>query len=117
MKPYHGLIAWQRANEFTLEVYRMTKAFPKEELYGITSQLRRASVSVPTNLVEGYARRGKKEWRRYITIADASLTECEYLMELSLALGYLQQEDYNSLEAIRAKTSFLLGKLRQSLVC
>ena len=116
MKPYHDLIAWQRSNEFTLEIYRVTKTFPKEELYGIISQLRRASVSVPTNLVEGYARRGKKEWRRYITIADASLTECEYLMELSLALGYMSKEDYNHLETIRAKTSFLLRKLRQSLV-
>ena len=68
---------WQRADALALEVYRATQDFPREELYGITAQLRRAALSVPTNIVEGYARRGDKELARFIDIALGSLAELE----------------------------------------
>jgi four helix bundle protein len=66
---YKDLNVWQKADEFALEIYRITKHFPKGEMYGLTSQLKRAALSVPTNIVEGYARKGDKELSRFINIA------------------------------------------------
>ncbi len=70
---YEKLLVWQRADELAYQVYAATKAFPKEELYAMTSQLRRAALSVPTNIVEGYARQGKNEFRQFANIALGSL--------------------------------------------
>ena len=68
-KGYRKLIVWQKADEFSFQIYFATKSFPKEELYGITSQLRRAALSVPTNIAEGYGRQGRKELKQFINIA------------------------------------------------
>jgi four helix bundle protein len=108
---YKDLTVWQRADALALAVYGATKRFPKDEVYGITSQLRRAALSVPTNIVEGYARKGDKELARFIGIAIGSLAETEYLLSFALRLGYLK--DYCSLEAIRSEVGKLLWKFHK----
>jgi four helix bundle protein len=89
---YRDLNVWQKADELALESYKLTKKFPKDELYGITSQLRRAVLSVPTNIVEGYARKGDKELARFVNISLGSLAEVEYLLSFSRKLGYFTDE-------------------------
>jgi len=80
---YKNLKVWQKADELAIEIYRITKTFPKDELYGMTSQLRRAGISITTNIVEGYSRKGDKELARFINSAIGYLAEVEYLLEFS----------------------------------
>ncbi len=85
---YEDLIAWQKAHAYVLDVYRTCKAFPKEELFALTSQLRRASTSVPSNIVEGFGRWSDAEKVRFYNIASASLKESHYQLRLAHDLGY-----------------------------
>lgn len=105
---YKDLKAWQKADEFAFEVYRITKVFPKDEVYGLTSQLRRAALSVPTNIVEGYARKGDKELGRFVSIAVGSLAETEYLLDFSKRLGYLSEQEFAAIESLRNQVGKLL---------
>jgi len=82
------LIVWQRAREFVLSVYRYTRRFPKEELYGLTSQFRRAAVSIPANIAEGYKKRGKSDKARFLNISQGSVEECRYYLILAKDLDY-----------------------------
>lgn len=95
---WEKLDIWKLADELALKVYIATKSFPKEELYGITSQLRRATLSIPTNIVEGYSRKGDKELSRFINISLGSLAETKYLLYFAHRLDYLETEEYNSLK-------------------
>jgi four helix bundle protein len=88
MARHKDLIVFQKADELALLIYKITEQFPKTEIFGITSQLRRAALSVPTNIVEGYARKSKKELAQFINIALGSLAETEYLLDFSKRLGY-----------------------------
>ena len=94
---WRKLEVWRLADEFAQKIYQATRNFPKEELYGITSQLRRAALSIPTNIVEGYSRKGDKELSRFLSIALGSLGEVKYLLYFSKNLGYLVDDDYVSL--------------------
>ncbi|MFH1631513.1 MAG: four helix bundle protein [bacterium] len=114
-KPYKKLFAWQAGYKFTIDTYRFTEDFPKHELYGVVSQLRRAAISVLANIVEGQAKPTTKDFLRYLYIAKASLAECEFFLELSKDLGYLNEETYSTLESSRGQTSFLLNRLIGSL--
>ena len=114
-KAYKKLIVWQRADELAYQIYQFTKQFPKEEMYGITSQLRRAAISVPTNIVEGTGRQGRKELKQFCNIALGSLAETEYLLEFSTRLGYLLPDDYKKLDYLRKETGSLLWRFFQSL--
>ena len=105
---YKNLKVWQKADELAIETYKITKNFPKDELYGITSQLRRASLSVPTNIVEGYARKGDKELARYINISIGSLAEVEYLLDFSWRLGFMKEEDFRKISSLREYVGKLL---------
>jgi len=91
MKGYRDLIAWQQAMELVLEIYRVTRSFPKEELYGLTNQLRRAAVSVPSNLAEGHGRNSRKEFHHFVGQARGSLLEVETQLEIAQKLGFLNQ--------------------------
>ncbi len=91
VKDYRDLVVWQKAMAYTKEVYRLTKMFPKEEQFGLTSQLRRAAVSVPSNIAEGHARYGK-EFAHFLSIARGSLAESECQILLATDLGYLNAE-------------------------
>lgn len=105
---YKELIVWQKADELAIEVYKVTKGFPKDEIYGLTSQLRRAVLSIPTNIVEGYARKGDKELARFVNIAIGSMTETEYLLDFSKRLGYISENEYNRIDEIRGEAGKLL---------
>ncbi len=107
---YKELIVWRQSHQFVLQIYRLTETFPKHELYGIISQLRRAAVSVPTNIVEGYARKSRLDFLRFLDISRASLLECAYLLELSKDLKYLTDDQYKNIDQLRAKTGFLLRR-------
>ena len=85
---FQDLIVWQKAHEFVLEVYSFTKSFPKSELYGLTSQFRRAAISIASNIVEGFKKKGIRDKVRYLNISQGSLEECRYYIILSKDLGY-----------------------------
>ena len=85
---FEDLIVWQKAHAWVLEAYRLTAKFPSHELYGLTSQLRRAAVSIPANIAEGYKKAGVADKRRYFNIAQGSLEECRYYLILARDLRY-----------------------------
>lgn len=114
-KGYKNLIVWRKADELAYRVYLETKNFPKDELYGITSQLRRAALSVPTNIVEGFGRQGKNELRQFIRISLGSLAETEYLLEFCIRLQYLSDKTYKELDGLRKETGALLWNFFKSL--
>ena len=90
---YKDLIVWQKAMDLTTEVYRLTKKLPKDELYGLINQMRRATVSIPSNIAEGNARFSTKEYLRFLSIARGSKAEVETQLLLCVKLGYLQQSE------------------------
>ena len=92
-KNFTDLIVWQKAHAFVLKVYKLTREFSKEELYGLTSQLRRAAISIPANIAEGYKKRGKQDKVRYLNIAEGSLEECHYYLILSEDLGFARTKE------------------------
>ena len=98
MRDFRTLQVWEKAHELTLAVYRMTTAFPKEELFGLTSQIRRASSSIPANIAEGCGRNGDAEFKRFLQIAMGSASELEYHLLLAHDLGYVDDEGYRHLE-------------------
>ena len=87
-KSFEDLVVWQKAHQFVLSVYRFTENFPNKELYGLTSQLRRAAVSVAANVAEGFKKRGKADKGRFLNIAQGSLEECRYYLILASDLNY-----------------------------
>jgi len=93
MKSYRELIVWQRAMEIVTEVYSITKSFPKEEVYALTSQIRRCAVSVPSNIAEGYGRQHTLEYIRFLQIARASLYELQTQIEIAVNLNYLTENN------------------------
>jgi len=107
--------AWKRSHELALAVYQATKLFPKSELYGLTSQARRAAFSVAANIVEGSAKRGPKELRRYLDIALGSLTELRYTLLFSRDAELMTPEQWQPLDELRRRAGYLLWKLYRSL--
>ena len=97
METHKDLRVWQQSIEMVTSIYLMTQSFPKEELFGLVSQLRRASVSVPSNIAEGYARGSDKEKLHFLRISSGSMSEVETQLMLGLNLGYIDQEKYNEL--------------------
>ncbi len=85
---FEDLIVWQRAHQFVLKTYELTKGFPKSEIYGLTNQFRRASVSIPANIAEGYKKKSPKDKLRFLNIAQGSLEECRYYLILTKDLNY-----------------------------
>lgn len=111
-KKFEDLIVWQKAHAFVLEIYKLTKKFPKEELFGLASQLRRAAVSIPANISEGFRRRGKPDKIRFLNIAQASLEEARYYLILSRDLNYANtSQHFDSLE----ETSKLLNSYKRAI--
>ncbi len=87
-RSFQDLIVWQKAHEFVLGVYRISKAFPREELYGLTSQFRRAAISIPANIAEGFRKKGRPDKVRFMNMAQGLLEECRYYLILTRDLGY-----------------------------
>jgi four helix bundle protein len=114
-KGFRKLLVWQKAHEWVLLIYKLTENFPKHEVFGLTSQMRRAAVSVAANMAEGYAAGGKGQFGRYLHIAQGSLAEVEYYLILATDLKYIAQSEYEQAESLRAETGFLLHRLIESL--
>jgi len=116
MKDFRSLKVWEKSHEFTLRIFKATQSFPKEELYGITSQLRRAVSSIPTNLAEGCGRGSDKDFARFAQIAFGSACEVEYLIILCSDLGFMKEKDFTeyleSIVEIKKMLSSLLKSLR-----
>jgi four helix bundle protein len=114
-KGFRKLIVWQRAHQWVLLIYKLTEKFPKHEMFGLVSQMRRAAVSVAANMAEGYAAGGKGQFGRYLDISQGSLSEVEYFLILALDLKYITQSEYEQVESLRAETGYLLYRLIESL--
>ncbi|MCS6859896.1 MAG: four helix bundle protein [Abditibacteriales bacterium] len=97
MRDYTKIEAWKLSDDLTVAIYERTRTFPKEELYGLTSQLRRAAYSVPANIAEGSARSSKRDYLHFLYIARSSLTEAQYFIHLAHRLRYLSDADYDAL--------------------
>ena len=103
--------AWELAHQLVIETYRITRSFPRDELFGLTSQMRRAAVSVAANIVEGSQRQYLKEYVQFLYVSKASLGELEYHIFLSGALAYISQEEMGKLDAVRVEAAKTLQGL------
>ena len=115
VKRYTDLVAWQKAMDLVEAVYRCTRAFPKEELYGISSQLRRAATSIPSNIAEGHCRNGRREFVHHLSIALGSLGELETQVMISERLGYLTAPESSKIVASAAEAGRIIVGLMHSL--
>src|SRR5436190_9462556 len=105
MRDYTKIEAWKLADDLTVAIYDRTRTFPREEIYGLTSQLRRAAYSVPANIVEGSSRESKRDYLHFLYIARGSLSETQYFIHLSHRLGYFSTEEADKLHS-QTKQSF-----------
>ena len=116
MQDFHKLSVWQKAHRLTVRIYNVTNTFPKGELYGLTSQIRRAAVSIPANISEGCGRAGQAELGRFLLIAMGSASELEYHVLLARDLEFLKEADYSELNGkileIKRMLSALIIKLK-----
>ena len=115
MRDFHQLQIWQRSHKLTLAIYKATNSFPREEVYGLTSQLRRAVLSVPTNICERYGRKTDADFARFLQISVGSASEVEYELLLAHDLNYLSDEDYDKFNSeiieIRKMINNFINKL------
>ena len=114
-RPHRKLDVWKKSMDFVKHVYRATETFPKSEIYGLSSQMRRAAVSIPSNLAEGAARKGKKEFSQYLNIAQGSISEIDTQIELSFILNFIEEKLYNDLMDELNTISKMLFGLSKSL--
>jgi four helix bundle protein len=116
MKDFRKLTVWQKAHRLTLKVYEVTRKFPREELYGLTGQMRKSSSSIPTNIAEGCGRGGDTEFARFLQIAMGSASELEYQLILARDLTYLDLKEYEDLDRdtgeVKRMLARLIGKLK-----
>jgi four helix bundle protein len=115
VRNYKKLGAWQHADELTFQIYRVTREFPSSEMFGITSQLRRAAYSVPANIAEGSGRESNADYLRFLSIARGSLAETEYFLHLAYRLEYLSEDNWNQLTAQMNQTFAALGGLMKAV--
>ena len=114
-KGYKKLKVWEKAHQLAIEIYRISKTFPKEEMYGLTSQIRRAAFSVPLNIVEGHASTSKKEFLSFLNIANRSLVETEYLLEIIQELNFMDEIVYQKLEKQRNEVGVMLNAFTKAV--
>lgn len=116
MQNYKDLKVWEKSHQFTLQVYEITKIFPKEELYSLTNQLRRAASSIPANIAEGRGKNSQAEFAHFLNISLGSANESEYFLILSKDLHYLKENDFTTLlsiiNEIKAMLISLIAKVR-----
>ena len=118
MRDFRQLKVWDESHKLTLEIYQVTKCFPKEELFALTSQIRRSCSSIPTNIAEGCGRESNKDYAHFLQIAIGSAFELDYQILLAKDLGYIDQQLYISLndkvDKIRRQLANLIRKVRDS---
>jgi four helix bundle protein len=115
MENFRDLKVWVKAHKLTLQVYRQTRTFPRDEIYGLTSQMRRASASIGANIAKGCGRRSDPELNRFVQIARGSASELEYHLVLAKDLGLLAAEEFQELEAKTLEVQRMLASLAQTL--
>ena len=115
MKDFKDLVVWQKAHALTLAIYKLTLRFPKHEMYGLTSQLRRAAASIPANIAEGCGRRSDREFKRFLQIARGSASELEYHLLLARDLLFLPATDHRTAQAAIAEVQKMLTALVKTL--
>ncbi|HUL03414.1 MAG TPA: four helix bundle protein [Gemmatimonadales bacterium] len=113
--PYERLVAWRECHDLALAVYNATRTFPADERFGLTSQVRRAAFSAAVNIVEGSARRSRREFRRFLDIALSSLTEVGYALRFSKEVGLLPETEWVKLHDHQSRARFLTWQLYRSL--
>jgi len=115
MRDYKKYKVWELGHQVTLEIYKLTQSFPKEETYGIVSQMRRASYSIPANIAEGCGRESDAEFKRFLTIARGSASELEYFTLLAKDLGYIKKNNFSEIndnvDKIRRSIYNLINKI------
>ena len=114
-KAFHDLIVWQRSMDLSIAVYRLTEGFPRSEMYGLSSQMRRAAVSVPSNIAEGAARSTRKDFRHFVVMARGSSAELQTQLILAGRLGYSTDEQIRLTYKYAARVGQMLTKLAQHL--
>lgn len=118
MQNYKELKVWEKAHQFTLKVYEVTKLFPKDELYSLTNQLRRAASSIPANIAEGCGKNSQSEFAHFLNISLGSANEAEYFLILSRDLSYLPNKDFTllseNINEIKAMLINLINKVRNA---
>lgn len=115
MQDFKKLMVWEKSHDLTMGIYNLTSRFPREEIYGLTSQIRRACASIPTNIAEGCGRKSSAEFARFLQIAIGSASETEYLILLAHDLKYLSSDQYNQLEGIIISVKKMLITLLKRL--
>ncbi len=115
MRPHHKLEAWSKAVELVTDVYRSTERFPKEERYGLTSQIRRAAISIPANIAEGAGRRSKKEFVHFLSNSQGSASELETELIIANRLGYLDETSFAQLVSQLERIGRLITGLSRHL--
>ena len=111
MRDFHQLSVWQKSHQFTLDVYALTRAYPKEELFGLTSQIRRSSSSIATNIAEGCGRGSDADFGRFLQMAMGSASESEYQILLSFDLNYIDENQYKQMNAKVTEIKRMLSSL------
>ena len=115
MKTFRDLLVWQKSMSFVTEIYKVSKSFPKEETFGLTSQLRRSAVSIPSNISEGYGREGVKDYLRFLNIAIASLFELQTQVEIAFNLEYLNKDKFDDLYELSREIERMLSSFIRSI--
>ena len=115
MKTYRDLVVWQKSMVLVTEVYEISKKFPKDELYGLTSQIRRCAISIPSNLAEGYGRNSTNDYIHFLRIASGSLYELQTQMEISLNLQYIDRREFENLYELSREIERMLSSLIRKL--
>ena len=115
MQSFKNLKVWEKAHTLTLDVYQSSKTFPREEIYGLTSQMRRASASIGANIAEGSCRRGDVDFARFLQMAAGSASELEYHLLLARDLKLLQAPDFERLSSRAVEVKRMLASLMQRL--
>jgi four helix bundle protein len=115
VKTFKDLLVWQQAMDLVEMIYLQTKTFPKEEIYGLTSQIRRAAVSIPANIAEGNGRQSRKEYQQFLSVANGSMTELETHILIAERLNFLTKEKSEELQKQLQSVSKLLTLLRRGL--
>ncbi|WP_395060946.1 four helix bundle protein [Flavobacterium sp.] len=116
VKSYKELLIWQKGIRIVIQVYKLTQSFPKDEIYALTSQLKRASVSVPSNIAEGFGRQTDKSFNHFLNISRGSLNEIETQLIIAKELGFIQDENlYNDLLSIIEEESKMINAFAKNL--
>ena len=116
IRSHRDLLVWQRGLLLIKETYRLTARLPKQEMYGLTAQMRRAAISIPANVAEGHSRQATRDYIRFLSIANGSLRELDTYCEVCALLEYLGEQDLAAMRRLGNETAGLLTRLRQSLV-